>query len=145
MEPYAMLVANFADLSDRLYSTDLVVSCHYCNITDSVLDLLCSNKTLVTYRKICYLKAKLFEILTSVQNCMMFKCSCDDMLLAFFFSKLCTASYSPVVRLRAASREIDLVDLPRAFATCSLALRTAFAHSIPKEYILDGFPYSSVK
>ena len=26
-----MLVANFADLSDRLYSTDLVVSCHYCN------------------------------------------------------------------------------------------------------------------
>ena len=140
MEPYAMLVANFADLSDRLYSTDLVVSCHYCNkagiITDSVLDLLSSNKTLVTYRKICYLKAKLFEILTSVQNRMMFKSSCDDMLLALFFSKLCAASYSPVVRLTFA---------PRAFATCSLALRTAFAHSIPKEYILDGFPYSSVK
>ena len=118
-----MLVANFADLSDRLYSTDLVVSCHYCNkagiITDSVLDLLCSNKTLVTYRKICYLKAKLFEILTSVQNCMMFKCSCDDMLLAFFFSKLCTASYSPVVRLRAASSEIDLVDL-RTKSVCDL-------------------------
>lgn len=83
-----MLVANFADFSDRLYSTDLVVSCHYCNkagiLTDSVLNLLCGNKTLVTYRKICYLKAKLFKILTSVQNCMMFKSSCDDMLLAFF-------------------------------------------------------------
>ena len=118
-----MLVANFADLSDRLYSTDLVVSCHYCNeagiITDSVLDLLCSNKTIVTYRKICYLKAKFFEILTSVQNCMMFKSSCDDMLLAFFFSKLCTASYSPVVRLRATSSEIDLVDL-RTKSVCDL-------------------------
>ena len=41
------------------------------------------------------------------------------MLLALFFSKLCTASYSPVVRLRAASSEIDLIDL-RTKSVCDL-------------------------
>ena len=34
---------------------------------------------------------------------------------------------------------------PRASATCSLALRTAFAAFIPSEYILDALPYCSVK
>ena len=34
---------------------------------------------------------------------------------------------------------------PIAFATCSLAFMIALAELAPKEYMLDAFPYSSVK
>ena len=115
MEYYAFLLAQCANLGDRLNGTDLVIGVHYCDKcgvgADSVCYVLNLYYTVWVNGEICYLEALFLESVKCVQNCVVLKYRSDYMLLAFLSHHLCCAFYRPVIALTAAACEINFVVL----------------------------------
>ena len=115
VEPDAPFAAELADLGDRQDGADLVIRVHDRHErrvgADGVRDLLRRDEAPLVHRQVGDLEALLFECRAGVQHRMVLEHRRDDVFFALGGELVRRTLDRPVIALRAAAGEVDLVRL----------------------------------
>lgn len=115
VEPDAPFAAELADLGDRLDGADLVIRVHDRHErrvgADGVRDLLRRDEAPLVHRQVGDLEALLFEGRAGVQHRVVLEHRRDDVFFALGGELVRRTLDRPVIALRAAAGEVDLVRL----------------------------------